>query len=38
MDVNLYYLYSLSDWTVSLADRLIFVQEVVLQELPLEIC
>ena len=32
MDVKLYYLYSLDDWTVGLADRSIFVQEVVFQE------
>ena len=38
MDVNLYYLYSLGDLTVGLADRSIFVQEVVLQEHVLEIC
>ena len=38
MDVNLYYLYSLGDWTVGLADSSIFVQEVVLQEYVLEIC
>ena len=38
MDVKLYYLYSLGDWTVGLADRSIFVQEVVLQEHVLEMC
>ena len=38
MDVVLYYLYSLDDWTVGLADRLIYVQEVVLQEHLSEIC
>ena len=38
MDLNLYYLYSLNDWTVGLADRSIFVQEVVLQEHLLDIC
>ena len=38
MDVNLYYLYSLDNWTVGLSERLIFVQEVVLQELLFEIC
>ena len=38
MDVNLYYLYSLGDWTVGLADRLIIVQGVVLQEHVLDIC
>ena len=38
MDVNLYYLYSKNDWTVGLADRSIFVQEVVLQEHLLQIC
>ena len=38
MDVKLYYLYSLYDSTIGLADRSIFVQEVVLQEHLLEIC
>ena len=38
MDVILYYLYSLDDWTVGLTDRSIFVQEVVLQEHLFEIC
>ena len=38
MDVNLYYLYSLGDWTVGLASRSFFVQEVVLQEHLSEIC
>ena len=38
MDVNLYYLYFPGDWTVGLAVRSIFVQEVVLQEHVLEIC
>ena len=38
MDVNLYYRHSLDDWTVGLADRSIFVQEVVLQEQLLGIC
>ena len=38
MDIKLYDLYCLDDWTVGLADRSIFVQEVVLQEHLLEIC
>ena len=38
MDVNLYYPYFLDDWTVGLSIRLIFVQEVVLQEHLFEIC
>ena len=38
MDVNLYYLYSLDDWAVALADRLLFVQEVVLNEHMIESC
>ena len=38
MDVNLYYLNSLDDWTIRLADRWIFVQEVVLPEHLFEIC
>ena len=38
MDINLYYLYSLNDWTVALADISIFVQEVVLPERLLDIC
>ena len=38
MDVNLYYLYSLDNWTVVLADRSIFVQEVVLEEHMFDIC
>ena len=37
-DVNLYYLYSVDDWTVALADISIFVQEVVLHERLLDIC
>ena len=37
MCVKLYYLYSLDDWAVGSTDRLIFVQEVVLQERLLEI-
>ena len=35
-DVNFDYQYSLCDWTVGLADRSIFIQEVVLQEHVLE--
>ena len=38
MDVNLYYLYPMDDWTVGKADRSSFVQEVVLQEHLFEIC
>ena len=38
MDVNMYYLYSLDDWTVGLSERLIFIQEVVLQEHLFKIC
>ena len=37
-DVNLYYLYSLDDWTVALADISIFVQEVDLHDSLLDIC
>ena len=36
--VNLYYLYSLDDWTIALAEISIFVQEVVLHEPLLVIC
>ena len=38
INVNFYYLYSLNDWTVGLADSSIFVQEAVLQEHLLDIC
>ena len=38
MDVNLYNRYSLNDWRVGLADRSIFVREVVFQEQLLQIC
>ena len=38
MDVFLYYVYSLDDWTVGLAHISIFVQEVVLEKHPVEIC
>ena len=38
MGLNFYYLYSLDDSTVGLADRPIFVQEVVLRDHLLEIC
>ena len=38
MDVNLYYVYSLAYWAVGLADRSIFVQEVVLKEHMIEGC
>ena len=38
MGVNFHYLYSLDDSTFGLADRPIFVQEVVLQDHVLEIC
>ena len=38
MDVYLYCLYSLHDWTVGLAERSILVQEVVLQEHMFQIC
>ena len=38
MDVNSYYLKSKNDWTVGLADRSKFVQEVVLQEHLLQMC
>ena len=38
MDVILYKLYSLDDWTVGLANRTSFVQEVVLQEHLFDIC
>ena len=38
MGVNMYYLYSLDDWMVALADISSFVQEVVLHERLLDIC
>ena len=38
MCVKLQYLYSLDDWAVGSTHRLIFVQEVVLQERLLGIC
>ena len=38
MDVTLYNLYFMDNWTKGLADRSIFVQEVVLQEHLFDIC
>ena len=38
MHVNVYYIYSLDNWTVGLADRSMFAKEVVLKEYMLEMC